>query len=603
MEAELDAWFDQYHFSFHSTREGRDVILPFRLLVMGDFGVEDTPTRARPGQGDGMAATTMTVRNFDDTMAALKVELCLPLGDQEASAMLGVLGVSAFKVSLNGMQGFHPETLLREEPSLSRVQGLIDRLKRLVKTSPKGTDLVMPPLEDVETRLLTLHSDDTDAFWQGQAMPPAWLEFMITDLEADLNQALNQLLHHPQFQRVEATWRGLHWLVSQSASDPLTQVDLACVSRQRLYQDLVHSPSAEESDVFDLLYTQEYGQYGGRPYAALIGDYQFGHEREDIEVLSALGNICRMAHCPFIGGVSPSFFGVSSYNTLSGLTSLKELLEGRRYLQWRAFQRSETAAYVMLALPHVLLRDLWRYEDGGVREPVAEEVMDAQGKNSLWGNAAFAMGTCLLRSFRRFRVCTHLSGDDGGRVIGLPSLINRETGETLYPLEVLLSENRESDLITLGFSPLNVSKASGHLLFQSANSLRWGYFQRHRDGRREPLGARLGAQLPYLFIILRIAHYLRVIYRENLGSTQSLAELKGQLLSWLKGYVSDVESPAAAVRARRPLRQVALIEADTDASGQWQSLTLVLTPHIRYGGQAYSLEVGMATGETAKRAP
>ena len=180
-------------------------------------------------------------------------------------------------------------------------------------------------------------------------------------------------------------------------------------------------------------------------------------------------------------------------------------------------------------------------------------------------------------------------------------MVNRETGETLYPLEVLLSENREAELITMGLAPLSVAKASHSLLFRSANSLRWGYFQARGEGADEPLGARLGAQLPYLFIILRIAHYLRVIYRENLGSNRSLADLKGELLSWLKSYVSDVESPAPAVRARRPLRKVALIEADTDKTGEWRNMTLVLTPHIRYGGQEYSLEVDMAMNQADQR--
>jgi type VI secretion system protein ImpC len=597
MGPELDAWFDQFSFSFHSSREDREVVLPFRILVLGDFGTSHDPADPAP-----VVANTVTVRNFDEIMAAQNVELCLPVADVASQTEpLRRMGITDLRVRLDSIDSFHPENLLIREPSLARIGQLIARLKGLAKGAGPDENVALPALEQAETAMLAPNLGEAPQTGAGPEISRDWLDFVITDLEADLNLALNSLLHHPVFQCVEATWRGLHWLVTQSASDPCSQIDFASVSRARLHHDLAYSAGLEESDFFELLYTREYGQYGGRPYGAVIGDYSFGYDREDIDLIRRLGSICGMAHCPFISAVAPAFFDVASFDALSGLTSLQELMEGKQYLQWRNFQQSEAAAYVLLTLPHILLRDLWRYEDGGVSERVAEEMVDAQGRSSLWGNAAFAMASCLLRSFRRFRVCTHLSGPDGGRVSGLPEMVNRETGETLYPLEILLSENREAELITMGLAPLNVAKASHSLLFQSANSLRWGYFQLRSEGANEPLGARLGAQLPYLFIILRIAHYLRVIYRENLGSTHSLADLKGELMSWLKSYVSDVESPAPAVRARRPLRNVALIAADTDKTGEWRTLTLVLTPHIRFGGQEYSLEVDMAMNQADKR--
>lgn len=600
MQSEFDAWFDQYNFSFHSLHESREVVLPFRLLVLGDFGLDGLTSLTESVPLEEIATHTVTERNFDATMASLAITLWLPVTERPDGGIVHALGVSGFRVNLDSIASFHPDMLICREPTLSRVHQFIGRLKHLLKASQPGEALTLPAFDAEEAALLELYSGEEMPTAAGQTIAWSWLEFLIVDLEAELNLVLNQLLHHSRFRQVEATWRGLHWLVSQSASDALSQVDFVPASRAQLQHDLTYSATLEESGFFELLHTREYGQYGGRPYGAVIGDYQFGHGAEDIDLLRRLGNICRAAHCPFISGVSPGLFGISSFNALSGLTSLKEMLEGRQYIRWREFQSSEEAAYIVLTLPQILLRDLWRYEEGGVSGPVLEERIGSHGENSLWGNAAFAMASCLLRSFKRFRVCTHLSGADGGRVTGLPSLVNRETGDTLYPLEVMLSENREAELITLGFAPLNISKASASLLFPSANSLRWGYFQRHRDGARDPLGARLGAQLPYLFIILRIAHYLRVIYREQLGSTQSLAELREQLMSWLKRYVSDAENPPPAVRARRPLRHVELVETGTSNTGQWQSLTLVLTPHLRYGGESYSLEVDMAS-QTARQ--
>jgi|GEM_PF-447291 type VI secretion system protein ImpC len=605
MVKELDAWFDQFSLSFHSSREDKDVVLPLRILVLADFGVGQQPANPRP-----ITISAVGVRNFDEVMAAQNITLTL---DRHQLAVnhptVGRLVTEPLLVTLRSLHSFHPDDLLANEPLLVRIRGLILRLRSAAGEAGVNAEVVLPTLSAQELRWLALEKIEGDAHWAeglvtatGKAVSRAWLDFLITDLEADLNQVLNCLLHHPDVQRVEAAWRSLHWLVLQAASDTASQVDFASVPRERLQHDLVYSADLEESEFFELLYSQEYGQYGGRPYGAVIADYRFGYGAEDVEMLSRLGEICRMAHCPFISSVAAEFFGVKSFAALSGLTSLQEMLEGRQYLKWRAFQQTEAAAYIVLTLPHILLRDAWRCEPGGVSETLAVETLNAAGDSSLWGNAAFAMGGCLLRSFRRFRMCTHLTGADGGLVEGLPETINRETGERVYPLEVLVSENREADLISMGLAPLSVAKASHSVLFHAANSVRWGCFQRRLGSHSVPLGTRLGAQLPYLFIILRIAHYLRMIYRENLGSSRSLADLKGELVSWLKSYVSDVESPAPAVRARRPLRKALLVEAGSVDSADWHTFKLVLTPHIRYGGDEYELAVnmGMSQGDDGK---
>jgi type VI secretion system protein ImpC len=605
MVDELDAWFDQFNFSFHSSREGRDVVLPLRILVLADFGVAHDPAEPYP-----IAISAVGVRNFDDVMAAQNITLTLDK-NQLGSDLPTVarLVTDPLSVRLDGINSFHPDSLLAKEPLLASIRRLILRLRSVVSETGAEAEVTLPDLSELERQWLSLGkieegTSEADGVMGGPGarVSRVWLDFLITDLEADLNQVLNRLLHHPDFQRIESAWRSLNWLVLQAASDVYSQVDFASVHRDRLQQDLVYSADLDESEFFELVYSREYGQYGGRPYGAVIGDYRFDYGAEDVDMLSRLGEICRMAHCPFISSVAPEFFDIQSFASLSRLTSLQEMVEGRQYLKWRAFQQTEAAAYIVLTLPHILLRDSWRCEPGGVSENLAVETVDTGGKSALWGNAAFAMAGSLLRSFRRFRMCTHLTGADGGLVEGLPEIINPETGERVYPLEVLVSENREADLISMGLAPLSVAKASHSVLFHAANSVRWGYFQRRNGARNEPLGTRLGAQVPYLFIILRIAHYLRVIYRENLGSNSSLAELKSELVGWLKSYVSDIENPEPAVRARRPLRKASLVNADSIETGDLHTFKLVLTPHIRYGGDEYALEVdmGMTQGKQNK---
>ena len=592
---ELDAWFDQFSFSYLTSRDGdvHEVVLPFRILVLGDFGVPHDSAVPLP-----LVATTITARGFDESMASHGLHLEIPLESlDEVSSLLAKLDVSAFVLDFQCLADFRPDRLLAQEATLNAIHGLLGRLKGQVRNYQDGSEVPMPALGGLERQLVQLWLEEAGLARTDERCPEALdrdqLVFMVTDLAAELNLAVNHLLHHPGFQRIEAAWRGLHLLATQSAGDAYCQIDYVSVTRERLYEDLVFSTTLEESDVFDLLYTREYGQYGGQPYGAVIGDYSFSHQGRDIDLLQGIGRACQQAHCVFLGALSPHFFGLDEFSGLSGLSSVQELLEGRPYLRWRAFQKTEQAAYIALTLPRILLRDVWRSEKDGILERVAAERSSARGQDSLWGNAAFALGCCLLRSFRRFRMCTHLTGADGGMVAGLPRVKDPDTGESVFPVEMLLSENREADLITLGLTPLSVAKANGEVLFHAANSLRWGYFQRRGEAGDVPLGARLGAQMPYLLIILRIAHYLRMIYREQQGSTRSLADLRGELLGWLKRYVSDVESPAPAVRARRPLKNVSLLESGTDDSGEWHEMKLVITPHIRYGGNEYALSVDM----------
>lgn len=551
--------------------------LPFRLLVIGEFLPQQTYDDYLVTQPD-----TVVLRNFDRLLAAQNIVLPIALDDLHASApcrsWFGQDDV--LHITLHALEDFNPEMIAQREPTLARIQSLLVHVRMRKHDQRERGSINLADLSIAQRRLLGIPDEDTQ-------VSRDVLELLLTDLAASLNELLNRIIHYPPLQKLEAAWRGLHWLVRTMGEHESTQVSFLPATLSHLRDDLLRSTDLTESHLFDVLYANEYGQFGGKPYGAVIADYAFELNDEDITLAKRLSRLGAIAHAPVIAQAAPSFFGVTHYADLASLNSLKSLQTGERHIKWRAFQDTSDANYLVLTLPRVLLRNPYSVASGNINASLYEEDIGTETPYT-WGSAAYAMGTCLLRSFQRYGICTDITGEGGGEVQGLPHLHLKNTSENLLPVEVLLSENKEAELISMGFTPISVAKAQDKVLFYAANSVHWGSLQ-----REEPKGVvqHLGAQLPYLFVILRIAHYLKMICRDMIGSVASIAELEAELQRWIKRYVSDVESPSAAVRARRPLKKVHLKVGPDAQRPDWLAIDLSVTPHMKYMDQDFNLNL------------
>lgn len=574
-----------FDFSYAPGAEGdasaREIQLPFRLLVIGEFlpqqSFEDY-LRTEPAP--------VGLRNFDRLLASQSISLSLPLAElQPGDACLSWFDSAnaCLRVALHSLDDFNPEMITQREPALARIQSLLVQV-RMRKAAQKAHRIV--DLSDLTARhraLLGMVEDDTHVTHDV-------LEFLLTDLAASLNELLNRIIHFPALQKLEAAWRGLYLLAHTVGDNASTQVCFLSASRENLRDDLLRASDLTESHCFDVLYANEYGQFGGKPYGAVIADYAFELHDDDLSLIRRLSLLGSISHAPIIAQAAPSFFGVSSYAELANLNTLKSLQTGERYVKWRTFQASAEAIYLVLTLPRILMRNPYSVADGSVNASLYEEDVGAGDAPYAWSSAAYALGTCLLRSFQRHGICTDITGDSGGEVVGLAHLHLKNTSENLLPVEVLLSENKEAELISLGFTPISVAKAQDKVLFYAANSVHWGSLHHpHAEGVIE----HLGAQLPYLFVVLRIAHYLKMICRDMIGSVASVAELEAELQRWLKRYVSDVESPSQSVRARRPLKKVQLKVGPDPKRADWLAIDLAVTPHMKYMDQDFNLNLGM----------
>jgi len=367
------------------------------------------------------------------------------------------------------------------------------------------------------------------------------------------------------------------------------------LTREDLLEDCRAATSPDKSLLFQTVYAREFGQYGGEPYAAVIGGFQFGPGPQDIELLRHVVQICSYAHAPFLAGASPALFGLDHFGELIDTGSLHELRRNPRLARWWSFVDNEITRYLALTVPRILLRKPHGEgeEEQGAETFAYQENVTASHAHGLWGVAAFAVAGSLVRSFERYRVCVDITGPQGGRIRGLPDLPRRTQHGLTYPVEVLLSESKEAEVTGLGFMPVGVARAHEHVGFNTAHSVHWATVndeaKRHTDP--ESLGLRLGAQLPYIFLISRVAHYLKIIQRDMIGTMRTEAEMESELQSWLKRYVSDVESPSPELRARRPLRSANLRVTDDAGDGSSYRMHLDLVPHTKFMSSDFSLSL------------
>ena len=348
--------------------------------------------------------------------------------------------------------------------------------------------------------------------------------------------------------------------------------------------------------MYKQVYTAEYGQFGGKPVGAMIGNYYFGPSAIDMRLLENVAKVATMAHAPFIAAASPEFFGLKdSFERLPALKDLQDIFSSTRYTKWQSFRESEDSRYVGLTVPRFLLRQPYDPEENPVRAFVYKENVDDDHANFLWGNAAFAFATRITESFAKYRWAANIIGPrSGGAVEDLPVHLYESLGdiEMKIPTEVLVSDRREYELAEQGFIALTMRKGSDNAAFFSANSCQKPkYFGISETGKAAELNFKLGAQLPYLFIVSRLAHYIKVLQREQIGSWKERVDLERELNTWIRQFVADQENPSSDIRSRRPLREARIEVSDVEGDPGWYRVTMNIRPHFKYMGAYFTLSL------------
>jgi len=405
-----------------------------------------------------------------------------------------------------------------------------------------------------------------------------------------LNRYLDRILHAPEFRAVEAAWRGLWYLVSQTETSSQLQIKMLDVSKSELLRDLQRASAVDQSWLFKRVYEDPYGGSPVAPFALLIGDFAFSSTPEDIELLEKLGEVASRCLAPFVGGAAPEMLGLDDFQRLPYLRDLARVFTSAEYARWRSFRQSEVARYVALTLPRFLLRPPY-----GIRPGVAGEfqyVEDTRDDLHLsWGNAAFAFGACIANAFARYGWCAAIRGVEGGGLVeGLPTRIrhDEEDGNIRLSVEVALHDRREKEVSDLGFIPLVQFKGTDSAVFFSVQSCRQ---PQQYAAEAANTNSRLSCQLPYLLTSSRFMHYLKAMARDKVGSYMARGDWEQILNSWISRYVLVDDQASPAVRATRPLREARVdVSEDPDKPGRYRILAY-LRPHFQLDELSVSLRV------------
>lgn len=405
----------------------------------------------------------------------------------------------------------------------------------------------------------------------------------IAEIDQLVSDQLNEVLHDPKFQKLEATWRSLKYLVDQTETSDMLKIKVLNAPKTELLRDFQRAPKYDQSALWLKVYQDEFDMPGGEPFGAVIGDYEISRHPEDMELIEKISHVAAAAHAPFISAASPDLFKIANFTNLGERQDLKTFFAGDEKLgKWRTFRDSDDSRYVALTMPHILLRLPYGAETARADGFDFEEgVKGTDNSKYLWGNTAYALGARLTDAFARYGWCTAICGlEAGGLVEGLPThTFPTDDGgiATKCPTEITISSRKEKELAELGFVPLAHYKNSDYAVFFSAQSC-----QRPKkyDKPDATASAQLSAQLPYLFACCRFAHYLMVMLRDKIGSPMSRAGAEDLLDTWIKQYIVQNEDVAIEEKRRKPLSAAEVhVEADPEKPGSYRAV-VDLQPHL-----------------------
>jgi type VI secretion system ImpC/EvpB family protein len=435
----------------------------------------------------------------------------------------------------------------------------------------------------------------------------------VARIDALISDQLNAILHHRQFQKLEASWRGLQFLVDGLPEGDSIKIRILNITWRELTQDQDRALEFDQSQLFRKVYESEFGHPGGEPFGVLLGDYEIHHRpgpdhpfAGDVETLGKIGSVAAAAFAPFIAGVHPSFFGLDHYSELERPLNLPRTFEQLEYLKWRALRQAEDSRFVGLVLPRVLIRLPYGPRgslDAGIG--FREDVGGEDRSNYLWASAVYAFGSILLRAFAASGWLADIRGvrqgkgeggkriclEDAGLVTGLPVhwfLTDRNGLASKCSTEVIITDEQEKGLGDLGFIPLCHCHDTEYAAFYACPSIQKPTVY---DDDTATANARISAMLQYMLCVSRFSHYIKVISRDKIGGMTGPEEVEDYLRQWLRNYITANDSGGPEIKAKYPLREAKVqVRERRDQPGTYQCV-IHLRPHYQLEQMRTSLRL------------
>ena len=419
----------------------------------------------------------------------------------------------------------------------------------------------------------------------------------IAEIDQQISAQVNEVLHNQDFQKLESAWRSLRYLVDNTEFRQNIRIEVLNASKEDLLEDFQDCKDWQKSGLFKTVYRDQYNTFGGNPYGMMVSNYEFDYRSPEIELLTEISRVSAVAKCPFLASPSAKMFGKKeeSFTGLPRMAEMYEIFEQPQYTKWNSFRDSDDARYVGLTMPRFLLRKPYTIEDQDVKDfTFQEDVRTEHHDRYLWGNAAFAMAGRMTESFANFGWYNSVVGPtSGGTVPDLPLHQYESTGQyhTKIPTETLISEDMDVDLCNFGFIPLVMRKGSDNAAFFDAPSARRvGKFPDTAEGKEDETRARLGMSLPYLMISCRIAHYLKVIWRENMGRVMDAEKMIKEINKWLSQYCRT-GTMDDRLAAKYPLKEIQVTAEPVPGKPGMFKSEIQMIPHFKLKGVEVELSM------------
>ncbi len=457
-------------------------------------------------------------------------------------------------------------------------QGLSQAEADIAEPAPVVADTVLTEMTPLLARLeqgilrgraellLMLRSACAAKEWTDPEALQPFLTRKVELVDAMLSRQIAEVMHHPHFQSLEGSWRGLQYLVTSTDTAEDLKIQVWNVGKDELASDFRRSSTLDRGCLYDKLYRHRFGTAGGEPFGALLCDYWFDHSPADVELLTNISQVAAAVHCPVISAASPHVFGLNSFANLYRIHDVASKFRGIEYASWNTLRESEQSKYLVLTVPRVLARLPYGETTMPTKEFHFEELpitaagsppVPADSDYYCWMNPAYAYMTCLTNAFRETGLCVAIEGvHGGGQVSGLAShTFQSEDGDLAVnsPTEIQISDRREAELGNLGFQTLCHYKNTDYAFFSKSVTLHQIPSSEWHDeqARRKDV---IASGLPCIMVLSRFAHYLMRIFSLQIGSFREQKEVETVLSRWIREYVSADENPAEEEKIRCPLK-------------------------------------------------
>ncbi len=493
----------------------------------------------------------------------------------------------------NTAEAIKLDNVLSGSPYITCIQQFLDEIDHIKALSYWITEFT--PVESIKTT-----DDIINAIHRS-----------IADIDHMINDQLNTIIHHPRFQKLEGSWRGLWYLAVQVDGTRNIKVKVMDLSWAELSRDMSRALDFDQSQMFQKIYSEEYGTPGGEPYGVLIGDYEISHKPsathkyDDIHTLEGISQVAAASFAPFIAAASAELFGLDDFSALGNPLNLHSIFAQKEYIKWRAFRDKPDSQFVGLTLPRILMRLPYRKTAGSYKGVYFSEQVASQGlENYCWGNAAYAFGAILIREFANVGWFGHIRGGPrnsvgGGLLTNLPcdAFATDAENVAIKPVtEVIITDIRERELSDLGLIPLCQCYDTPFAAFYGNQSVRKPARQPSREAE---INARLSAMLQHVLCGSRVAHYIKVIIRDKVGSFITAEECEDFLRDWLFKYTTGREDLEWEEQARYPLREAAVrVREHPEKPGDYICV-IHLRPHYQLDHMVSELELVTELAQSA----